>query len=107
MFRRPFRFVALFAAASAVVPFLPLYIERTMLRSWGPNMHDTIEWGWQILTLSSYWSNYDYFSREQRPALWLCVNIALAFVYALLIALVVDRILARRVRVAGFKSRRS
>jgi hypothetical protein len=99
----PLRFVALFAAASAVVPFLPLYVERTMLRSWGPNMHDTIEWGWRICTLSSYWSNYVYFSREQRPALWLCVNIALAFVYALLSALVVDRILARRIHHSVFR----
>ena len=108
MFRRPLRFVALFAAASAVVPFLPLYVERTMRRYWGPNMDgEAVEWGWQIRTLSSYWSNYVYFSREQRPALWLCVNIALAFAYALLFALVVDRILARRVRVSGFKSGRS
>jgi hypothetical protein len=105
--KRPLRFVALLAAASAVVPFLPLYIERTMLRSWGPKMHDTIEWGWQILTLSCYWSNYDHFSPEQRPALWLYVNIALAFAYALLIALVIDRLLTRRVRVSGFKSGRS
>jgi hypothetical protein len=35
------------------------------------------------------------------------VNIALAFVYALLSALVVDRILARRVHASGFKSGRS
>jgi hypothetical protein len=104
--KRAHRFVAMFAAALAVVPFLPLYIERTMLRSWGPNFH-TVEWGWRIRTLRSYWSNYGYISPEQRPALWLCVNIALAFVYALLVTLVVDRILARRVRVSGFKSGRS
>ena len=105
--KRSHRFVAMLAAALAVVPFLPLYIERTMLRSWGPKMAQTIEWGWRIRTLSSYWSNYAHFSPEQRPAFWLCVNVALAVVYALLLALVIDRLLARRVRDSGFKSGRS
>ena len=101
--KRTHRFVAMFAAALAVVPFLPLYVERTMLRSWGPNMAHTIEWGWRIRTLSGYWSHYNYITPDQRPALWLCVNIALAFVYALLFTLVVDRLLARRVHNPVFR----
>ena len=108
MLRRPFRFFALFAAALAVVPFLPLYVERTMLRSWGPNMHgDTIEWGWRLRTFMGFWSASNYFYREQRPVFWLCINIALAFVYALLLAFVVERLLARRVHDSVFRRGRS
>src|SRR5215210_129095 len=99
MMKRTLRFAVVLAAALAVVPFLPLYIERTMLRSWRVDrVGDVIEWGWKICTLKSYWSNYRYFSREQNPGLWLGVNLALAFTYALVIALIVDRALARRKR---------
>ena len=101
------RFVAVFAAALAVVPFLPLYVERTMLRSWGPGMRgDTIERGWRLRTLAGFWSDYNYFSREQRPALWLSVNVALAAAYALLVALAADLLIKRLVRAPGFKSGR-
>ena len=92
--KRTLRFSIVLAAALAVVPFLPLYIERTMLRSWRvDHVGDTVEWGWKICTLASYWSNYSRFSRGQNPALWLGVNLALAFTYALVIALVVERVL--------------
>ena len=97
MMKRTLRFFIALVAALAVVPFLPLYIERTMLRSWRvDHVGDVIEWGWKICTLDSYWSNYRYFRREQNPALWLGVNLALAFIYALVIALIVDRVIARR-----------
>ena len=99
MMTRTLRFSIVLATALAVVPFLPLYIERTMMRSWQVNhLGDLVEWGWKLCTLYSYWSNYRYFRREQNPALWLGVNLALAFTYALLIALIVDRVLARRKR---------
>ena len=97
--KRTLRFSIVLAAALVVVPFLPLYIERTMMRSMlVDHVGDVIEWGWKLCTLDSYWSNYRYFRREQNPALWLGVNLALAFTYALLIALIVDRVLARRKR---------
>ena len=106
MSRRPFRFIALFVAALAVVPFLPLYVERTFMRLFlvSGATGDTVEWGWALRTLAGFWSDYDHFTPEQRPALWLCVNLALAVTYAVLIALVVNRLL---VRVSGFKSGRS
>jgi hypothetical protein len=100
--KRTFRFSIVFVAALAAVPFLPLYIERTMLRSWRvDHVGDVIEWGWKICALDSYWANYRYFTREQNPALWLGVNLLLAFAYALVIALIVDRVLARRKRREG------
>lgn len=108
MFRRPLRFVVLLVAALAVVPFLPLYVERTMLRAWRMDgSGDLIEWGWRLRTLSGFWSDYVYLRLEQRAGLWLGVNLALAFTYALLVALIVDRILARRVHVSGFRRGRS
>jgi hypothetical protein len=97
--KRLLRFVIMLAVALGVVPFLPLYIERTMLRSWLMNPPGTrIDWGWKICSLSEYWSDYPHITREQRPAVWLAVNLALAFIYALIIALSIDQILARRKR---------
>ena len=95
--KRPLRFAIVLAVALALVPFLPFYVERTMGRSWRVgHAVDVVEWGWRLRTLSSYWSDYSYFRPEQRPALWLGVNLVLGFAYALVIALGIDRLLARR-----------
>jgi hypothetical protein len=95
--KRSLRFVLLLAVALGFVPFLPLYIERTMLRSWLMSPPYTlIEWGWKICSLNDYWADYPHITREQQPALWLGVNLAAAFVYALAIAFVTDQFLARR-----------
>lgn len=97
MMKRPLRFSIIFAAALAVMPFLPLYIERTMMRSMVVgHAGDVIEWGWKIRTLAEFWSDSRYFNREQNPAMWLGVNLALAFIYALVIALIIDRVIERR-----------
>lgn len=97
--KRPVQFALVFAAALLLVPFLPLYIERTMLRSWRMDRAgDVVEWGWRLSTLSTYWSNYKYYRPEQKPALWLMVNLALALIYGLLIAFCVDRALRWRKR---------
>jgi hypothetical protein len=95
------------AASLLLVPFLPLYVERTMVRSWRTDrVGDVIEWGWRARTLSGYWSDYKYFRPEQRPALWLGVNLALAFVYALVVVLCVDYVLARLGRRAAAEDKR-
>jgi len=85
----PFRFAIVFAAALAVVPFLPLYLERTMTHvMFAQGGGGAIEWGWKRCALSRFWSDYHYLRPEQSPAFWLTVNIALAFTYAFVIALV-------------------
>jgi hypothetical protein len=90
----PTRFAIVAAAALAVVPFLPLYLERTMTHvMFAHGGGGTIEWGWKRCTLRSYWSDHHYFRPEQHPALWLTVNVALAFTYALVIARLVDLLL--------------
>jgi hypothetical protein len=96
MMKRIPRFFIGLVAALAIVPFLPLYIERTMMRSWRVDrVGDMVEWGWKICTLESYWSNYRYFRPEQNPGWWLSVNLGLAFTYALVMAFIVDRVLVR------------
>ena len=100
--KRAVRFVLVFIAACAIVPFLPLYIERTMLRSWqGESLPDVIDWGWKLCSLKDYWSDYSYLAPEQQPALWLGVNLALGLIYALGLALAVDLFFARRARVTA------
>lgn len=97
--RRAARLAISFVLALVVVPFLPLYVERTMLRSWRVDrVGDQIDWGWKLTSLNEYWSNYRYMGREQRPALWLTLDIALAVLYALIFAIAIDLALARRKR---------
>ena len=93
MAKRFVRLIILFALALAFVPALPLYVERTLLRSFlVGNAGDRIDWGWKLTSLTDYWSNYNYMAREQRPALWLTIDISLALVYALIVASGLDQL---------------
>lgn len=97
--KRSLRFILVLALALGLAPFLPLYIERTMLRSWLMDRPATIiEWGWKVCSLREYWSDYPHLEREQMPALWLKVNLALAVLYALVIAVGIDKFLGWRKR---------
>lgn len=93
--KRVVRLIVLFALALPVVPFLPLYLERTMLRSFrAGSAGDRIDWGWKLTSLVAYWSDYNHMTRDQRPWLWLQLDIALAIIYALLFAVAVDQVFA-------------
>ncbi|MFN2621528.1 MAG: hypothetical protein ABR611_01670 [Chthoniobacterales bacterium] len=71
------------AIAFAIVCFLPLYVERTMTEvMFADGSGGAIEWGWKRCTLREYCADYRYMQREQRPAVWLAVDIALAIGYA-------------------------
>ena len=97
--KRPLRFAIVFAVGLAFVSFLPLYIERTMTHVMFANGGGgAIEWGWKICTLRNFWLDYHYQRPEQNPALWLTVNIALAFAYALAVPFCVEIFLARKAR---------
>jgi hypothetical protein len=103
--KRTLRFALLLLAALALAPFLPIYIERTMLRSWRTDqLGDVIEWGWKICTLNTFWADYPYLTPEEAPAFWLKVNFALALFYALVISAGIDQFLTRRRRRAGTRS---
>ncbi len=95
------RFFTLFIAALLLVPFLPLYIERTMTRSQMESGGDIISWGWKFRTLYSFWSDYKYFRPEENFFFWLALNLALACLYALVITLCVALLLAYRKRRVG------
>jgi hypothetical protein len=91
------RFAIVFAGALAFVPFLPLYVERTMTHvMFAHGGGGAIEWGWKICSLRTFWSDYRYVRPEQDPGLWLTLNVALAFTYALVIALFVALALSRK-----------
>ena len=99
--KRPLRVAILFAMALTIAALLPLYIERTMTHvMFADGSGGAIEWGWKRCTLRSYWANYPYMRREQKPTLWLGVNIALAFSYASVTAFA-GRLLIRRKAAAG------
>lgn len=67
--KRLLRFTVLLVVALAFVPFLPLYLERTMRRSWRmDHAGDIIEWGWKICSLREFWADYHYIKPKQNPA---------------------------------------
>ena len=77
-----------FAVALTIVALMPFYLERTMTHvMFADGSGGTVEWGWKRCTLRDYVSDYPHLYREQRPALWLKVNIGLALTYATLLTL--------------------
>ncbi|MEY2573899.1 MAG: hypothetical protein QOJ87_2112 [Verrucomicrobiota bacterium] len=81
-------FAVILAIALAIAALLPLYVERTMLHvMFAHGKGGTVEWGWKRCTLRNYVADYPHLYREQDPALWLTVDIALAVAYASVIAI--------------------
>jgi hypothetical protein len=93
--KRSIRAVSSLVLALSIAPFLPLYVGRTMTHVMFAHGTGTIESGWKRCTLIQFKSVHHYMHPEQDPALWLAVNVALWVTYALLIASVLDRFLAR------------
>lgn len=95
--RRLRRFAVVFTLALAFVPFLPLYVERTMTHvMFAHGGGGAIEWGWKLCTLKTFLSNYRYFRHHPHPALWVTLNVGMALTYAFVIALIVDLVLCRK-----------
>ena len=85
--KRSVPLAVVFAIALTIVALLPIYIERTMTHvMFADGSGGAIEWGWKRCTLRSYWADYRYMRRQQQPAMWLGMNLALALGYASLIA---------------------
>ena len=92
-------FAVLFAIALTIVSFLPFYIERTMTElMFADGSGGAIEWGWKRCTLREYSADYRYMQREQNPALWLALDVALALGYASVTAFVASRLIWRNAR---------
>ena len=95
------RFAVLFAVALTVVALLPLYVEQTMMHvMFADGSGGAIEWGWKVCTLRTFFSDYRYFRHNPHPALWIALNIGLAFIYAFLIALLLNRFLGGKPKAA-------
>lgn len=92
-------FAVLFAIALTIVSLLPLYVEHTMTHvMFADGSGGAIEWGWKRCSLREYRADYRYMQREQNPALWLGVNLALAVSYASVAIFVASRFIPRRRR---------
>lgn len=96
---RKARFVVVLAVACAALPFAPLFIQRTMVRSQhGGRVGDLITYGFSLRTLSGIVSDLRYMRPEQHPGLVLAANGVLLLIYAAGAALVADRALEHRRR---------
>ena len=96
--KRQIAFAAVFIISLALVSFLPLYVERTMMHvMFADGSGGAIHWGWKRCTLQEYWVTRRYMRREQNPAMWLGVNIALALGYASITTFAVSPLLARKI----------
>lgn len=90
----PLRFAIVFAGVLALVPFLPLYVKRTITHvMFAHGGGGAIEWDWKICTLRMFWLDYRYFRHQPHRALWITMSVALAFTYALALAFFVALIL--------------
>lgn len=97
--RRGVRLGLVFGVALAGLPFLPLYIERTMVRAQHTGLvDDVITMGYAVRTLYGFWDDFGYMRREQHAPLFLALNVGLLLVYAGLVAFGVDRFFFRRRR---------
>ena len=85
----------IFAIALAVAALLPLYVQRTMTElMFADGSGGAIEWGWKRCTLREFCADYHHMAREQEPARWLAINLALLFVYGSIATLAVTLIAA-------------
>ena len=77
------RSLSIFVLALGLVPWLPLYVERTMTRaSVVGHGGDVITYGWRLRALVGFWQDFGYMRAEQSPAVYLGFNLALALAYA-------------------------
>ena len=78
------------AVGAAVAAFVPLYPRRVMTRSYRESDGDLVTWAWERVSLRAFVESMRYMSPEERPRLWLWINLGLAaLVAAVLAALVV------------------
>ena len=87
--KRRIALAAVLVVSLALVWVLPLYVERTMTHvMFADGSGGAIEWGWKRCSLREYCADYRYMRREQTPAVWLAVDIALAISYASVVTVV-------------------
>ena len=86
------RFFAVFALSCVGLPFLPLYLERTMVRSQlSGRQGDRIDLGVSARTLRGFLSDRRYMRPEQQPEIFLALNVTLMMGYATAIGVLATR----------------
>jgi hypothetical protein len=93
------RFAVVFAVALTFVALMPLYVEQTMTHvMFADGSGGTVEWGWKLCTLRTFFSDYRYFRHNPHPELWIALNVALALGYASIATLIANVALRFRTR---------
>ena len=94
--KRRVPFAVLFTIALTFVSLLPLYIERTMTHiMFADGSGGTVEWGRKVCPLRTFFSDYRYFRHNPHPELWIAMNVFLALIYALIVAVLLSRLFNR------------
>jgi hypothetical protein len=93
--KRRMPLAVIFAIGLMVAALLPLYVERTMTHvMFADGSGGAIERGWKRCTLREFCADYHYMRREQEPARWLGINLALLFLYGSIATFVLKPIAA-------------
>ena len=86
--RRGLRWAVAFPVGAAVAAVLPLYPRRVMTRGFGESGGDLVTWTWERVSLSRFVDAMSSMRPEEKPRLWLWIDIGLAAAVALLLAAV-------------------
>ena len=92
------KFAAVFVPVLAFVPFLPLYIVQSVTNSQMSEGGDVITRRLTYTTLYNFLSHYNYSFWYESSFFWVALNTGLAFLYALLVTLAINRVFASRQR---------
>jgi hypothetical protein len=87
----PRRSLIAFVFALVAVPFLPIYVAKTMTRKYAQG-GDDITYGWDVVTLPGYGDHMAFAVPEQDPLLWLGVNFGVAVLVAAGLAFAATRL---------------
>jgi hypothetical protein len=94
--RRSLRILIGLAAGAAIAPLLPIYVSRDMTRAFMVGGGgDRIEYGWSFHRLGEFLEAMQYMRPEQTPQRLLAINLGVAAVCGLVIALIVMLALGR------------
>ncbi|MEJ7734638.1 MAG: hypothetical protein WKG00_36270 [Polyangiaceae bacterium] len=74
------------AIAVAVGPFLPLYVRRSMMRSFRSEGGDSISWRWDFSTLPRFIGDMRTMRPEESKHLYLAFNLGLCALWIALLA---------------------
>jgi hypothetical protein len=87
--RQGFRWVVGLAVGAAFAAFAPLYPRHVMTRKFRESGGDLVTWAWKRVSLPDFVENMHYMGPEQKPRLWLWINIGLAALFAAVLAALV------------------